>query len=175
MQNNKKNGFAKGTLFVIIMMAISTIGVIATGGGLVREFTRKQGTVSFEHQIKTLNQVEQSINTLKAFVVEQRENLRHSEQAISQLKEEEKKLKPIVQANWEVIDALFALQAERLSRNNWLERALGFFLGVLSSLIKGDATLYLSVHFKPTEIENAIYVLKKNRLTPVSTLSNIVW
>lgn len=134
MQNNKKKRFSREYLIPLIVLAASIVATL-TSGGLVTQFMKKQGTLTFEHQIESLNQVEQSLNTLKTFVVEQRENLRQSEQTISQLKEEQKKLTPIVQANREVIESLIALQAERLSTKTWLERALGFFIGVTASLV----------------------------------------
>nr|VFJ47302.1 MAG: hypothetical protein BECKFM1743A_GA0114220_100467 [Candidatus Kentron sp. FM]VFJ47544.1 MAG: hypothetical protein BECKFM1743C_GA0114222_100467 [Candidatus Kentron sp. FM]VFK07803.1 MAG: hypothetical protein BECKFM1743B_GA0114221_100515 [Candidatus Kentron sp. FM] len=89
----------------------------------------------YERQLVSLNDIERSINALSAFVRDQKEKLKSSQVAVEALKEEHQKLKPVVEADRKVIDALFQLQAQRQQKSVWLDRALGFCIGIVSSMI----------------------------------------
>lgn len=44
-------------------------------------------------------------------------------------------LRPVVEADREVVDTILRLQADKASANVWQERFIGFGLGILSSLV----------------------------------------
>jgi chromosome segregation ATPase len=89
----------------------------------------------YEKQLESLNNVEKSINALNEFVKNQKERLKTSQVAIEQLQEERNKLKPVLEADRKIVEALFQIQAEKQQKNIWLDRAFGFFIGVASSLV----------------------------------------
>ncbi|WP_368232708.1 hypothetical protein [Aeromonas sp. s3] len=85
--------------------------------------------------METLTKVQKSINNLSTFVATQKEQLRQSEEAINSLKKEEEALKPMVNADRDVVDSILRLQAERAASSAWQERLIGFGLGIVGSLI----------------------------------------
>jgi hypothetical protein len=85
--------------------------------------------------LESLNNIEGSIDALREFVKNQKENLKTSQIAIKELEGEREKLKPVVEADRKVVDALFQLQAEKQKQSIWLDRAFGFFIGIASSLV----------------------------------------
>jgi hypothetical protein len=72
---------------------------------------------------------------LREFVIEQKESMKQSQQSLSELKAKQEQLKPIIEADQKTIEAIFALQAEKNKKNVWLERAIGFFIGIAGSLV----------------------------------------
>lgn len=101
----------------------------------------KKESLTFEAQMDTLTNVQTSINNLSEFVINQKEQLRQSEEAVNSLKKEQEALKPMVNADREVVDSILRLQAERATSSAWQERLIGFGLGIVGSLI---ASLILS-------------------------------
>lgn len=95
----------------------------------------KKESLTFETQMDTLTKVQTSINNLSEFVINQKEQLRQSEEAVKSLKKEQEALKPMVNADREVVDSILRLQAERATSSAWQERLIGFGLGVVGSLI----------------------------------------
>jgi len=57
-----------------------------------------------------------------------------SEKTIAKLKDEEKKLRPVIEADRKTIEAIIKLQSDIVGKNIWLERSIAFILGVFSSL-----------------------------------------
>jgi len=54
---------------------------------------------------------------------------------LNKLQEQKEEIEPIVTANQEVVDALFAQQRKEIEKGLWMERGISFALGVLASLI----------------------------------------
>jgi 5-methylcytosine-specific restriction protein A len=96
---------------------------------------QRQANQSYLTQITKLNDTEQRLRELLAFVTDQRESLKQTEDAITALKSERDSLAPLVASQQHVVDALFAAQEKRnqaaLSRERWI----GFALGVGSSIV----------------------------------------
>ncbi|MCI5138800.1 MAG: hypothetical protein D3922_10380 [Candidatus Electrothrix sp. AR1] len=92
-------------------------------------------TTEGQYQIQQLNEVESTIKKLLFFVEAQRRKVRETEETLSILESEKNKLQPVVEANRATIEAVFRLQEERNAANVLRERLIGFFLGVISSLL----------------------------------------
>jgi hypothetical protein len=98
------------------------------------EKLREQNLV-YEKQLEVLDNVQSSIDNLKLFVARQKTQLQEQQAVVEKLKSEQSVLKPVVEANKEVVEALFKLQAQHNSANVWVDRAIGFLLGIVGSLI----------------------------------------
>lgn len=136
LKNRKmKIQFFKEHSAKILALTASLFGAFTSIGQIYFEHQRKQESLAYETQIDSLNNIAKNIDTLKVFVLEQKENLKSSQQALSELKTRQEQLKPVLEADQNTVNAIFAMQAEHNKNNIWLERAIGFFLGIASSLV----------------------------------------
>jgi len=122
-------------IIAVIAVLAATASVVIRGSSMYLEYKEKQESLVYEKQLASLNDIEKSINTLGKFVRDQKKTLKASRTAVAELQQEHQKLRPVVEADRKVIDALFQLQAEKQQKSIWLDRALGFFLGIASSSI----------------------------------------
>lgn len=95
----------------------------------------KQENATYEKQLERLTQVQTSINDLAQFVTQQQQQLRKSQETLITLEKEKEKLKPIVESDRQIVDAILQLQAEKTKQNVWIERGIGFLIGIFGSLI----------------------------------------
>lgn len=86
-------------------------------------------------QIQNLEEIEKSLSNLRRFVNIQKKNLIENEERILALKTEHKTIKPLVDTDRKIIEAIFAVQEERRKTSKWMERLLGVFFGIFSSLM----------------------------------------
>ncbi|MBC8753809.1 hypothetical protein H2O64_03955 [Kordia sp. YSTF-M3] len=86
-------------------------------------------------QINNLNTVEGNLEDLLDFIKHQRTSLNATESKIQALTKEKDQLEPIVNANREVIQAIFQQQEENKKKGVFIERLIGFGLGVLGSIV----------------------------------------
>lgn len=121
---------------------LSLMFLIVSGGGiyqLSRHLDAKSVTqplsADFKVQLDKLDTTEKSLKTLLSFVQYQKEATALNEQRIQQLENEKARLEPLVNADKEIVVALFAEQESRVSANTNEERWFGFGLGVLASIV----------------------------------------
>lgn len=95
---------------------------------------RQLESISFGEQTHALDEIEGSIKNLLLFVEKQKIQVRESEHLLQGLKEEEKKLKPVVEAQREAVNAILEAQAAKHRAAQVKGYMLSFVLGVLSSL-----------------------------------------
>lgn len=124
----------KSLIFAAIGLFLSAVGVFV-GVRDVISTNKHPPPPSYELQIKSLDQTRDSVEQLLKFIETQREQLTASQRAIDALKTEEDRLKPLVEADKKVIDAVFAAQEARNEQAQRRQTWLGFVLGVLSSLM----------------------------------------
>ena len=98
---------------------------------------------TYEQQLDSLNKIENSITTLKEFVKIQKDELKISHTAIKQLKDEQQILQPLVEADKKVIEAMFKMQAKQYQQGIWIDRILGFLIGIASSLVASLLWAYI--------------------------------
>jgi len=126
-------------LYVRLKLIITVIAIpIAIAFALVdkqrQEAVREQNLV-YHKQVESLNQVEANIKQLMAFVDVQKQQLKDSQDVLNGLKTEEQSLRPVVEADRKVVDAVLDAQQRRSREAIWRERIISFGLGVLASLI----------------------------------------
>lgn len=107
----------------------------------------------YQMQIQQLNATEQNIKKLLQFVDAQRKTLGATQVAISSLRAEQEVLKPLVESDRAVVEALFKAQEVRNEANVWRERFIGFGFGLLASILT-SITGYLA---------KKIWILKRNK------------
>lgn len=107
------------------------------------EELRKQN-IDFNTQLTQLESTESSLKNLLIFVQNQRNQLKDSQTRIEELKKEHEKIRPLVEADKQVIESIFLAQEQRQTENVWKERWFGFGFGILASLI-ASAIWYVSV------------------------------
>lgn len=90
---------------------------------------------SYTDQFKLLENTEKNLNDLSNFITSKKLEIEATRDLIKNLEEKRSELEPIVEANQEVVDAIFAQQKRELEKGIWVERAISFGLGILASLI----------------------------------------
>lgn len=90
---------------------------------------------TYEAQLDQIDRVASSVKNLQEFLDAERSRIEASQKAISTLRAEEAALRPVIEAERQAIDAIFALQAEKQAQNVWWERSYGFISGVVASLL----------------------------------------
>jgi len=128
-----KEDFTKIQIIVMIPLMLTAFG-LEYYKKHEAEKLREQNLV-YEKQLEVLDDVQSSINNLKLFVAKQKIQLQDQQAVVEKLKSEQSILKPVVEADKEVIEALFKLQAQQNSANVWVDRIFGFLLGIAGSLI----------------------------------------
>ncbi|WP_158681613.1 hypothetical protein [Microbulbifer pacificus] len=96
---------------------------------------KREQNLTYEKQVERLASIQSSVKDLADFVSQQQKQLESSRVTLQSLENERKKLEPVVQADREVVEAILKLQAEKEVSSVWLERGIGFLLGIAGSLI----------------------------------------
>jgi hypothetical protein len=126
-------GFLAGVLAAIITI----ITMISAS------ITRKEpDTEDFATQLQRLNATEKSLKDLLEFVSSQRTKLKDAEKVLETLKEEHAKLRPVVEADRKVVEAVLQAQSDQQSVSVARERWIGAGMGVATSMF---ATFLCSV------------------------------
>lgn len=120
--------------YEISAMLFSLVGVVASVAGLFVT-SRDSRPTEYRSQIESLDKTKASIQSLLTFIDVQKKQVQTSQQAVEALKNEETLLHPLVTADRQVIDAMFAVQEGRNQASQARERWIGFGLGVTASLM----------------------------------------
>lgn len=130
----KKAPFFTGVASSIIAAMISTgIFYFDKVDKQRREVTRLE-SLNYKTQIEQLEQTENGIKQLLGFI-EHQKKIGEAEDTVASLKKEREALKPIVESDKAVVDAIFQAQEKRNQKNVWRERWIGFAFGVAASLV----------------------------------------
>lgn len=113
-----------------------------------KQESQRLQNLNYQTQIQQLNQTENNIKQLLQFVETQKTTLRNTEDTIFLLKSEQEKLKPLVESDRSVVDAIFRVQEEKNSAGIWRERWIGFGFGVAASLLASFIWLVISLLIK---------------------------
>ena len=90
---------------------------------------------SYTDQFKLLDNTEKNLNDLSNFITSKKVEIEATRDLIKNLEQKRSEQEPIVEANQEVVDAIFAQQKRKIEKSIWVERAISFGLGILASLI----------------------------------------
>tara|TARA_R110002051_G_scaffold316471_1_gene396115 strand:+ start:191 stop:883 length:693 start_codon:yes stop_codon:yes gene_type:complete len=131
----QKSKFWTSSITIIVAIAGLVSSFYFDTNKLINEKNKEIENLELTNQIKNLKTVESELENLIDFVKHQQTTLSQTETEIESLIEEKKQIEPIVKANREVIQAIFQQQAENSKKDAMKERAIGFGLGVLGSIL----------------------------------------
>lgn len=119
--------------------------VVSVVGGAIAYFAeqhnqeareaRRLQNLNYATQVRSLDETRVNLNSLIAFVDSQKQQLEASHQALQTIKSEHERMKPLLESDRKVIDAIFAAQEARNQSAQSSERWIGFGLGVVASLV----------------------------------------
>lgn len=141
-------------LIISLIVLIASSGALVTGIYFADNANREKQErnrlkiLDYQTQIQQLNDTENNIRHLLDFIETQKNTLRETEDTISLLKKEQEKLKPIVESDKAIVEAIFRAQEERTNSSIWRERWIGFGVGVFASLIASLLWFIISILFK---------------------------
>lgn len=121
------------SLFLLIFCVVSL--VISINLLDTNRFKSPEHTQNYEQQQNILRQTEINLNNLAAFITSKKAEIEATQTLIKDLEQEKSELEPIVNANKEVIEAIFTQQRKDFEKNIWIERGISFGLGILASLL----------------------------------------
>jgi ABC-type multidrug transport system fused ATPase/permease subunit len=145
---------------ITVIATIVSVLLMGTGIYLADQRSREAlelkrlQSLSYERQVKALDETRVNLRSLIEFVDNERRQLELSQQALQSIKSEQERLKPLVESDRKVIDAFFAAQEAQNQAAQSTERWTGFILGVLASLIASFVWAAIVYAFQ-------IYVSKK--------------
>lgn len=119
----------------IIAFTVSLLAALLGGVIPLALEQQKKKDPDYAAQIKALNNVESNLKGLIDFVEAQKRRVADTETVVTTLKQEEEKLRPMVEADRKVVDAILEAQQSRQSARIWKERLISFFLGVMASIV----------------------------------------
>jgi len=76
-------------------------------------------------QIETLDEISKNLSNLNHFLKIQKEKLELEGNSLQLLRDEQKKLEPLLDADRKVVKALFLEQEQRQRKNKWYDRTIG--------------------------------------------------
>lgn len=125
------------TTVVSLILAVASllIGIYTSHRDNLKQEADRKENLTYYSQIAQLDKTENSLKQLLEFVKQQRSTLNAAEDSLLSLKSEKEKLKPLVDSDRQVVDALFRAQEERNQSSVSKERWIGFGLGVLASFL----------------------------------------
>jgi hypothetical protein len=122
---------------VAVSVLLAYIGISMAAVQMLNNISEEQRSknLSFETQLNNLKQAEQSLKGLTAYVEDQQARLKESEDLLSSLRAEKQKLEPLVNADKELIKAVFDAQTQLYGTKQWIGYVASFVLGLLSSIV----------------------------------------
>jgi len=124
----------------LMALLTSFIAVVVGMSALLLERPTLQNK-DYREQIKSLNETEANLKQLITFIETQKAKLAESQVLVKSLKDEESKLRPVVEADRKIVDAILNTQLTRNRAHIWKERIISFLLGVIASIV---AALFLT-------------------------------
>lgn len=124
--------------------SITTIAFFVTLGLSINYYDNKEAKIlkkerkeslELNNRIKELEDVEASLKNLIVFIESQKKAIVQTEQSLNDLEKKKNELEPIVATQKETVEAIFREQDNRNWENRWLERLIGFGLGIAASII----------------------------------------
>jgi hypothetical protein len=104
----------------------------------------RKASPDLNNQIAELDLARNSLQHLIVFVDGQAARINAQREELGELAKERSELEPLVRAQREAVDELFAIQQRRNRWTRWVDYAVGFLLGICSSILAAYLTKKLS-------------------------------
>lgn len=95
----------------------------------------KKESLNLEARITDLEDMESNLRELIVFIENQKQAIVETENSLSELEKKKNELEPVVKTQQETIAAILDQQEKRNWNNRWIERVIGFGLGIAASII----------------------------------------
>ena len=102
----------------------------------------------YEAQLESLNNVQKSLDDLKMFINRHENKLKIEQEALEHMLNQKQTLKPLLQADQDVVDAMFSIQHQKYEEQKWSDRFVSFVVGVVASIIGAFAFSWLKRRYK---------------------------
>lgn len=142
-------------LLKVVRITMMLLTVVATTLSTILTYYATKGSPKpYSEQMQQLEDTKKSLQGLIQFIEAEQKRAEETEKVVENLKEEHDKMKPVVEADRKVVDAVLSLQEERRSQNVWWDWSVGFVSGVVSSvvaslLVMAGVWLYTKRKVKP--------------------------
>lgn len=146
---HKTIGLGEGSSIVYIAGLVSIVSMITINIQQKSQETEKN--INVETQIENLDQMSKNVKTLESFLEEQKKRLKTEQEVLENIKEERELYEPLLKADRKTVEAIFLAQEKRQEVNVWIERAYGFFSGILASIFASYIFVFLN---RKKEIED---------------------
>lgn len=83
----------------------------------------------------SIDSISNNIKEIVDYFNVQKKYLIEDQLKLYEIKSEIEKIEPILSADKKMVESLFKLQEERQKKNVWIDRTIGFFIGIISSII----------------------------------------
>ncbi len=123
------------TVSLIVGVLGFVLAIYINGQAALKLDAKFDEDLIFTNRINELNETEDNVRTLLHFIQQQRKQMVDNQNSLKELEEEQSKLKPLVSADKEIVEALFSAQEARSKESAKTERWIGFGLGVVASII----------------------------------------
>ncbi|WP_319471161.1 hypothetical protein [uncultured Pseudodesulfovibrio sp.] len=118
------------------------MGVILAAGITIYDKHLKKEPQEIQNRIEELDSIQASLNDLSKYIDQQKDQLGSLSTTIERLEKKRKLLEPIVKGNEESLQAFVAAYGQPASAV-WLDRFIGFVLGIIGSIIATVITRYI--------------------------------
>lgn len=99
-------------------------------------------------QFNSLENMHKSLDDLKKFVTKHESKLKFEQQTLEHILNQKQTLKPLLQADQNVVDAIFSIQHQKYEDQKWLDRFVSFVLGVGASIIATFIVSWWKLRYK---------------------------
>lgn len=129
--------YPKQSIVFAVAIIIFYTSAVFTALYFVRIEKEKQRStnLSYAAQLNNLKQTESTIKNLLNYIENQKSKLQESEDILNNLRSEKKRLEPLVNADRDVVKAMFEYQDRSQKNERWIGYIASFILGILSSLM----------------------------------------
>ncbi|KAA2218273.1 hypothetical protein [Maribacter flavus] len=114
---------------ITVAIALSTSGI-----NLYEIFTPQQSEEITSH-INQLDKISNELQGIKEFIDNQKKMLEEQSLVLTKLRSENNKLTQVIGMNKQKVDALFKIQDEKAVQKIWIDRLVGFLIGLASSFL----------------------------------------
>jgi len=135
LKNLKKAPALTSLISAFLAITIASVTLFLSAYEKDSREKRRLSDLNYKTQVGQLEETEKNVKQLLHFIELQKSNIQKTQDTIESLKQEQEELRPLVEGDREIINALFKAYEERSLVNAWTERWIGFGFGLIASLI----------------------------------------
>lgn len=133
---------------IIICVFLGTAAALLEKNQREEKEKKRMQDMNYASQVQVLDQTRKNLSALIEFVDGERRNLELSQQALQLTRSEYERLRPLVESDKKVVDAIFSAQESRNAAAQYRERWIGIIIGVFTSLAASIIFTIATLFFK---------------------------